>query len=71
MIFALIIIIAMAIALLASPLIAVAVFIVGAVAFLGLAGMKRSNEAGGNASSDPGSHAAQRFRRDARKTPSH
>ncbi|MBS1845162.1 MAG: hypothetical protein JST53_12160 [Actinobacteria bacterium] len=71
MVFALIFIIAIAIAFLASPLIALAVFILGFVAFLGLAGMKRTSEAGGNASSDPGAHAAQRFRDEGRNTPSH
>jgi hypothetical protein len=67
----LIVILAIALAFFVSPLIAVAVFIIGFLAFLGLVGMRRTGEAGGNASSDPGSHAAQRFRREGRKTPSH
>jgi hypothetical protein len=71
MVFALILIIAIAIAFLASPLIALAVFIVGFLAFLGLAGVKRTNEAPGSPSGDPGSHAAERFRSAGRKTPSH
>jgi hypothetical protein len=68
MIFALILIIAIAVSFLASPFLAVGVFLVGLVAYLVLAGMKRTSEAGGNASSDPGSHAAQRFRREGRET---
>jgi hypothetical protein len=69
MIFALILIIAVAIAFFVSPLIAILLFIVGAAAGVLLFGLRRTGEQGGGASSDPGSHAAQRFREDARKTP--
>jgi hypothetical protein len=70
MIFALVLLFAVAIAFFVSPLIAIALFIVGAIGFLLLIGMRRSAEGGGGgASSDPGSHAAQRFREDARNRP--
>lgn len=68
MVFALILIIAVAIAFFVSPLIAIILFLLGAVGFLLLFGMRRSGEEGGGASSDPGSHAAQRFRREGRET---
>jgi hypothetical protein len=67
MVFALILLIAVAISFFVSPLIAIILFIVGAVAFLLMFGMRRSGEEGG-ASSTPGSHAARRFRREARET---
>jgi hypothetical protein len=67
MVFALILLIAVAISFFVSPLIAILLFIVGAVGFLLMYGMRRSNEEGG-ASSTPGSHAARRFRREARET---
>jgi hypothetical protein len=69
MIFALILLFAVAIAFFVSPLIAIVLFIIGAIGFLLLIGMRRSAEGGGGASSDPGSHAAQRFREDARSRP--
>jgi hypothetical protein len=69
MVFALILLIAVAIAFFVSPLIAIILFIVGAAGFVLLFGIKRTGEGGGNASSDPGSHAAQRFRRKGRETP--
>lgn len=69
MIFVLILLIAVALAFFVSPLIAIVLFIVGAAGFLALIGMKRTSEGGGNASADPGSHAAQRFRRKGRETP--
>jgi hypothetical protein len=68
MIFALILLIAVAISFFVSPLIAIVLFILGAVVFLLLFGMRRSGEAEGGASSTPGSHAARRFRREARET---
>jgi hypothetical protein len=67
MVFALILLIAVAISFFVSPLIAILLFIVGAVVFLLMFGMRRSGEEGG-ASSTPGSHAARRFRREARET---
>lgn len=68
MVFALILLIAVAIAFFVSPLIAIVLFIVGAFGFLVLFGMRRTQEEGGGASSDPGSHAAQRFRRQGRQS---
>jgi hypothetical protein len=67
MIFALILLFAVAIAFFVSPLIAIILFVLGAVGFLLLFGIRRSGEEGG-ASSTPGSHAARRFRREARET---
>lgn len=67
MIFALILLFAVAISFFVSPLIAIAVFILGVVGFLVLVGMRRSEEEGG-ASADPGSRAARRFRREGRET---
>jgi hypothetical protein len=68
MIFALILLIAVAISFFVSPLIAIVLFIVGAIGFVLLFGMRRSSEDGGGASSTPGSHAARRFRREGRET---
>ncbi|HVV91071.1 MAG TPA: hypothetical protein VHB53_11300 [Solirubrobacterales bacterium] len=68
MIFALILLIVVAIAFFVSPLIAIALFIVGAAGFVLLFGMRRSSEEGGGVSSTPGSHAARRFRREGRET---
>lgn len=63
MIFALILLMAVAISFFVSPLIAIVLVILGAVVFLLLFGMRRSGEAEGGASSTPGSHAARRLRR--------
>jgi hypothetical protein len=68
MVLALILLIAIALAIFVSPLIAVILFVVGALGFLLLFGMRRSGEGDGGASSTPGSHAARRFRREARET---
>jgi hypothetical protein len=67
MILALILLIAVAIAFFVSPLIAIILFIVGAIGFLLLFGMRRATDESAG-SSDPGSHAAQRFRREGRET---
>jgi hypothetical protein len=66
MVFALLLIIAVAISFFVSPLIAIVLFIVGGAAFLLMFGMRRaSDESAGT--SDPGSHAAARFRREGRE----
>jgi hypothetical protein len=66
MIFALILMFAVAIGFFVSPLIALIIFVVGAVGFLVLYGLSGPGEE--TASADPGSRAARRFRRDARNT---
>jgi positive regulator of sigma E activity len=68
MIFALILLLVVALAFFVSPLIAVVLFVVGAIAFIMLFSMRRNSEAGDTTSSTPGSHAAERFRREARKS---
>jgi hypothetical protein len=66
MIFALILLFAVAIGFFVSPLVALVIFVVGALGFLVLYGM--SGDGDETASADPGSRAARRFRRDARNT---
>lgn len=64
MIFAGILLLAVAIAFFVSPLIAIIVFVVGFLGFLVIYGMSGRREE--HAAADPGSHAARRGRREGR-----
>lgn len=66
MIFALILIVAIALAIWVSPLIAVALFVVGAIGYLAMFGMRRGTDE--STSAGPEARSAARGRREGRNT---